>query len=165
MESGGVCRGRGGWGHPPSTAAPLPTLPLPQVRDPLLGTHPAWLWKGVGGPHGLEQRNQTSQPACTSVQPLDRLQLFPQPRLHKALGRGAPSPTGPTLPAPLLSVQARSWLQGQIGAEMGRGLGDRLPKCRKALLQESKDTETQGQRRDEAEGRGPQRRAGSGQPG
>lgn len=50
---------------------------------------------GGGGARGLEQRNQTSRPACTSVQRLDRLQLFPQPRLHKALGWGPPEPNRP----------------------------------------------------------------------
>lgn len=60
------------------------TSPFPRAWDPLIGTQPAWLWKRVGGPHGLEQRNQSSWSARTSVQPLDRLQLFPQPRLHKA---------------------------------------------------------------------------------
>ena len=53
---------------------PLPTVPspptslFPWVWDPLTGTHPSRLWKGLGGgPHSLEQRNQTSRSACTSV--------------------------------------------------------------------------------------------------
>lgn len=96
----GICRGRGGDVatsplcplHPPASS------PFPWAWDPLIGAHPAWLWKGVGSPQSLEQRNQNSQSARTSVRPLDRLQLFPQPRLHKAPGpRRSPKPDRPHL--------------------------------------------------------------------
>lgn len=115
----------------------LPTPPPPQLsslpgRGTLAQAHtPPACGKGWGGPHSLEQRNQTSRSACTSVQPLDRLQLFPQPRLHKAPHEGqgggvlksdrrhpscAPSPH----PRQELATRTDGGLDGQMGALMGR---------------------------------------------
>lgn len=110
----------------------LPTPPPPQLsslpgRGTLAQAHtPPACGKGWGGPHSLEQRNQTSRSACTSVQPLDRLQLFPQPRLHKAPhegqgGWGAEVRQAPPFLCPLPSPQARAGYQDRWGLRWADG--------------------------------------------
>lgn len=148
----------------PPHCLPL-TSPLPPGVGPSHRRTPSLAMERGGGPHGLEQRNQTSQSACTSVQPLDRLQLFPQPCLHKAprAGGGGPSLTGLTLPVPPPLSPGQELATGAGGGlgEQGAGaLMGRQPSCKDLRRQRHKDTS-----RNTAQGRGPQNRAGSGQTG
>lgn len=79
----------------------FPKHPSSLAMGPFIDIHPAWLWKRMSGGALWPGTKKLNLIACgTSVQLLDRLQLFPQPRLYKAPSPGASSPTGPTLPAP-----------------------------------------------------------------
>lgn len=111
-----------------------------------------------GGAHSLEQRNQTSRSARTSVQPLDRLQLFPQPRLHKAPhqgrgGWGAEVRQPPPFLCPLPSAQARTGYQDRWALRWADGCTNGETASRRQR--------PRGTKRNGPQGRRPANRAGS----
>lgn len=106
-QSAGDCGG-GEEGHPPLQLSPYQHPPFPGPGCSRGPTPSLAVERGAQGGRSLEQRNQTLWPACTSVQPLDRLQLFPQPRLHRPPGLGGPRADRPHPSCTPPSAQARS---------------------------------------------------------
>lgn len=149
-------QGEGRW--PPLPTAPSsPTSLFPWAWDPLTGTHPSCLWKGLGGaPTAWNKETKPHGPPAHLSSPWTGSSCSHSPASTRPPTRGrgggvlkpdrrhpscAPSPQ----PRQELATRTDGGLDGQMGALMGR---------RPAFLQGSGETETQGHK-EKAKGRRP----------